>query len=459
MAPVVYDVVKGSICDEGGVVPGDAIISINGEAINDILDYRFQTCAVELEIRILSWDGVEWILEVEKDEDEDIGLVFEKELIDSVRTCANKCIFCFIDQAPKGMRDTLYFKDDDPRLSFTNGNYVTLTNVTDRDIQRIIRYRTSPVNISVHTTDKRLRRMMLNNPRAGNIMGRMRQLTDGGIDINCQIVLCKGVNDGERLDETLDDLSAFGENLRSISVVPVGLTGHRDKLGLFKIEPYDASDAKAIIDFLDVWQRKFKQLRDVRLVYPADEFFVLAGLDTPDSDYYDGFPQLENGVGMISLFRSEFEDAVKRKKQGLSCRDSSCGSVGENAKKKKKRKAYIATGVAAASFIGECAATLEGLFADSLNCTIDVIPVINGYFGGGVTVTGLLTGQDIIDAFEGFKFESGSCLYVSKNMLRHGTDVLLDDFSLKMLQNQLNVDIIAVENNGYDFVDVFFESD
>ena len=469
--PVVHDVIKGSICDEGGVRPGDTLISINGESIADVFDYRFQLCSDELEILMLSETDGEWVLEVEKDEDEDIGLVFKNDLMDEMKPCNNRCIFCFVDQLPNGVRESLLFKDDDLRLTFTNGNYVTLTNTGEDDILRVIRYRMSPVNVSVHSTDRNLRNMMLRNRKAGDIMEMMRRLAGGGIDVNCQIVLCKGINDGAHLDKTLEDLMSLGEYARSVSVVPAGLTGHRD--GLFRLEPYDAGDARTVIDKLKVWQDKALERRGTRFVYPADEFFVLAGEEIPGYDYYDGFPQLENGVGMLALFRREFEEAVRRRLDEAGAVAPSSGGIqrsalpaapfsreagcdvglGAGSHKPRRRKIYIATGFAAAEFIGECAATLNRFFSDSYGIIVETVPVKNIFFGGGVTVTGLLTGHDILEAFKGLEREEDAVICVSKNMLRYGTETLLDDFSLEMLRNQLKIDIIAVDNNGFDFID------
>jgi NifB/MoaA-like Fe-S oxidoreductase len=270
----------------------------------------------------------------------------------------------------------------------------------------------------------------------------MKELADGGIDMNCQIVLCKGINDGAQLDRTLGDLNAVGDHMKSISVVPVGLTNHRK--GLFALEPFNGDDAADILTKLETWQCKFLKERGVRLVYPADEFFVLVGKKTPAYEYYDGFPQLENGVGMISLFRSEFEDAVKKEHK--------------EKREQSERNVYIATGFAAAEFIGECTATLNDLFGEAYNTHIEVVPIVNNFFGGGVTVTGLLTGSDIINALKDYKFNGNSLLCLSKNMFRHGTEVFLDDFELEMLRKQLKVDIIAIENNGYDFLDKVLRS-
>ncbi|MDR3121516.1 MAG: DUF512 domain-containing protein [Clostridiales bacterium] len=460
---VVKEVVKGSIAEEGGVRPGDALISINGEPIRDIFDYRFHTSAYELELLFRGADGDEWILDVGKSEDEDVGLVFENELIDGQRACVNRCVFCFIDQLPKGLRGPLYFKDDDLRLSFTNGNYVTLTNAGQDELARIVRYRMSPVNISVHTTDAALRARMLGlglglGRGSADILPKIRYLTDAGIAVNAQIVLCKGYNDGESLDRTLADLGGVNAFLTSVSVVPSGLTRYRETLP--PLAPFGASDAAAALRQLAGWQARFSESRGSRFVYPADEFFVLAGRRAPGARYYEGFPQLENGVGMLALFLEEFRAglrALKRRATRACPSGSPAPSPVHSPAPSPLRPpalvlpppAFLFTGEAAAGMLESCA---DALRAAVPGLAVTVVPVRNAFFGGQITVTGLLTGRDILDRAKKIKFPKNARIFLSKTMFRYGSDVFLDDFTLEKLRNELKVDIIAVENNGRDFV-------
>jgi putative radical SAM enzyme (TIGR03279 family) len=448
--PIIKDIVSGSIADEGGARPGETLIAINGERVGDVFDYRFLAAGRELEIELIDLEGRPWILEVSKEEDEDegegeeLGFVFDGDLLDSPRACANKCIFCFVDQMPRHMRQSLYFKDDDLRLSFLNGNYVTLTNVGSGELDRIARYRMSPVNISVHATDAKLRAKMLGLGEGAaaraDVMPAMRYLTERHIDVNSQIVLCKGINDGAELDRTLSDLATLNERLRSVSVVPVGLTDHRVARGLPAIPAFDASDAKRVLRSLKSWQSAFLKGGRGRLVFPADEFFLLASKAHPGMRYYEGFPQLENGVGMLALFKSEFDREARalRRKFSSGARPEAPGRV----------ESYVFTGVAAQGLIERCAALLSELapWAD-----IAVVPVKNAFFGERITVAGLLTGRDILDAARLIDFSKSARVFVPKNMLKFGTELLLDDISLEMLRNELKVDIIAVDGNGRDF--------
>lgn len=309
---IIQKVLPDSIAEEMGLESGDAVLAINGQEIDDIFDYQYLLQDDYVEVAILAKSGEECVLEIEKDAGEDLGLEFENGLMDEYRSCHNKCIFCFIDQMPKGMRETLYFKDDDSRLSFLQGNYVTLTNMSDHDIDRIIRYRLEPINISFQTTNPALRCMMLNNRFAGEALQKADRLFEAGIEMNGQIVLCRGVNDGEELQRTISDLTGYLPYLTSVSVVPVGLSDHRE--GLYPLKPFTKGEAEEVIDCIENWQRKIKGQYGVHFVHASDEWYLLAERELPEAERYDGYLQLENGVGMLRLLTDEFEDALQRKR-------------------------------------------------------------------------------------------------------------------------------------------------
>lgn len=437
--PIVRGVAPGGIAEEGGVVPGDVLLAVNGEPINDVFDYRYHISAVAVEMLFRGADGDEYILEAEKAEDDDPGLTFDSGLMDEPRACANRCVFCFMDQLPSGLRAPLYFKDDDVRLSFLNGNYVTLTNVNKDDLSRIVRYGLSPVNISVHTTDAALRAKMMGG-RACDVLPALKYLTESGISINAQIVLCIGYNDGAALDATLADLRALNNRLISVSVVPSGLTRYRE--GLTPLRAFGAEEALRALDQITVWQKRFMQSHGRRVVYPADEFYMLCDKKIPGLAAYEGCPQLENGVGMIALFKKQFSGGLRR----LS-RRGDIAQIRERAR--DLPPAYVCTGTAAAGMLACCA---EALARTLPGLNVIITPVENEFFGGGVTVAGLLTGRDILNRLKRVKFPVNSRVLVSKTMLKHDSELLLDDFTLDMLRNLLNVDIIAVENNGSAFI-------
>ena len=441
--PRVKSVVAGSIAEEGGIMPGDELIAIGGERIADIFDYMYHASSCELELLLRGEDGTEWVLDVEKDEDDDIGIIFDSDLLDTPRSCENRCIFCFIDQLPAGMRKSLYFKDDDVRLTFTNGNYVTLTNVSRDELSRIVRYRLCPVNISVHSTDVDLRAAMLgcgecppDRRERFDILPKIKYLTESGITVNAQIVLCRHYNDGAALDATLGDLGRLNGNLISVSVVPSGLTKYRNNLPL--LEPYDAAGANTTLKQISRWQKIFLNSRGRRTVFAADEFYVLSGKRAPGRASYEGYPQLENGVGLMTLFTGQFNDAlarVKRRKDVERIRALLATAP----------PAYIFTGRAAAAMMERCVAKLAGVFPEH---HIEVITVENGFFGHKITVSGLLTGGDILKRAKMIDFLPNTRILITKSMLKHDSDAFLDDYTLIMLRNALKVDIIAVENDG-----------
>ncbi|MCX8130041.1 MAG: DUF512 domain-containing protein [Clostridia bacterium] len=437
----IKDIVPGSIAEEAGIQPGDSLVSINGEKIRDVFDYRFLTTSDELTLEVLKSDGDVWEIELEKDEYEDLGIGFESSMIDEAKSCTNKCVFCFIDQLPKGMRSTLYFKDDDSRLSFLTGNYVTLTNMRDEDIDRIIKYRLSPINISVHTTNPDLRVFMLNNRSASNIIDRIRQLTGAGITVNCQIVLCRNINDKNELDRSIADLTELYPLIRSISVVPVGITKHRDGLAL--LEPYTPESSELVISQVEEWQKKLFESYGSRIVYLADEFYILAGRNIPDYGHYEDFPQIENGVGLIALFKHEFNEhlnSLRGWKLPEANRKASPESLAH-------RHVSVATGVSSYKYIKNLAGVLEDKIP---GIKINVFDIKNFFFGKNVTVTGLLTGRDIVSQLKGK--ELGEELLICRCMLRAGEEVFLDDYTVEDIHKQLGIEVVIVDNDGADFI-------
>lgn len=432
---LVKSVNPGSIAEEAGIEQGDFILSINGQKIIDIFDYRFLIADEELTVEIEKADGEIWEIDIDKDQYEDLGIEFADGLIDEAKSCTNKCIFCFIDQLPKGMRETLYFKDDDSRLSFLTGNYVTLTNMKQPDIDRIIRYRMSPINVSVHTTNPELRKTMLGNRFAGDIVKKINRLVGNGITVNCQIVLCRGINDEDELDRTLEDLSSMHPGLASISVVPVGLSKWRE--GLYDLLPFDRASSAGVVEKVEEWQGKFLEKYGTRLVYLADEFYIMSEKPLPEYKAYEDFPQIENGVGLVSMLKHEFYEYV----DVLAEQKYNPGWVGAG------RSISIATGLSAFKFIEEMARELEKRYN---GLEIKVFAVKNDFFGENVTVTGLLTGTDIVNRLKGRNL--GEELLLSRNMFRAGEDVLLDDYTVEMLERQLCVKITITDNDGAEFI-------
>jgi putative radical SAM enzyme (TIGR03279 family) len=398
--------------------------------MKDIFDYRYFQASEELILEIEKPDGEIWEIEVEKDESEDLGLEFEDSLIDSAKSCTNKCIFCFIDQLPQGMRETVYFKDDDSRLSFLTGNYVTLTNIKNEELQRIIDYKMSPINVSVHTTNPELRKFMLGNKFAGDVLDKIKLLTDNGIEVNCQIVLCRDINDKAELDRTIGDLVEFYPLINSVSIVPVGISKHRDHL--YKLIPFDKESCTAVINQVHKWQNKLLKEKTSRVVYLSDEFYINAEMDIPKYKSYEGFPQIENGVGMLASFNKEVKDALKLKKENTAL---------------PNRIVSIATGRLVykniIQLINEIKAVYEGL-------EVKVYDIENNFFGQYVTVCGLLTGGDVIEQLKGK--ELGQELLISRSMLREGEHVLLDDYTVEQIEAELGVKIRIVESSGMDFV-------
>lgn len=432
---IVKRVMPGSIGEELEIAAGDRLIAIDGMEVEDIFDYQFMIQDTYIELLLEKPDGEQWLLEVDKDYDEDLGLEFESGLMDEYRHCHNKCVFCFIDQMPPGMRDTLYFKDDDSRLSFLQGNYVTLTNMSDHDIDRICRYRLSPINISFQAMNPKLRCRMLNNRFAGEALKKVDRLMEADIRMNGQIVLCKGLNDGKELEYSIRELMKYIPNLESVSVVPVGLTKYRE--GLYPLEPFDGEEAAAVIDMIEGFQRECFAEFGIHFVHASDEWYILAGRELPEAERYDGYLQLENGVGMLRLMMDEFEEEMARRKKEDGFPDFRPG-----------RELSIATGKLAFPYIQRMA---RGLEESCPGLEIRVYPITNHFFGELITVSGLLTGQDLLAQLRGKAL--GQCLLLPENVLRSGEDVFLDDCRLPELEKALQVPINIVKSSGKDFVE------
>lgn len=426
---IIKSVEEGSIAWEMGIEPGDRLLQINGSIIEDVFDYHYYTNDEELLILIQKENGEEWELEIEKDYDEDLGIEFEQGLMDEYRSCRNKCMFCFIDQMPKGMRDTLYFKDDDSRLSFLQGNYITLTNMSDHDIQRIVDYHLEPINVSIHTTNPELRCKMLHNRFAGDALKKIQILYDGGITMNGQIVLCKGINDGEELERSIRDMTKWLPNLQSVSVVPVGLTKFRD--GLYPLEPFTKEDAKEVLGIIHKWQKKIYEEYGIHFIHAGDEWYLLAEEELPEEERYDGYLQLENGVGMLRLLLNEFEEAYEP-------------LAGDG----REIHLSMATGKLAYPYLKEM---LERLKAKYPNLNVNLFEIRNDFFGERITVAGLITGQDLIAQLKGQ--DLGDALLLPCSMLRSGEEVFLDDVTVTELSDALQVPIDIVKSSGRDFIE------
>ena len=431
MSVKIKDVESGSICSKK-ISAGDTLIAVNSHEINDVLDYRFYTSACKLKLEIETSKGRHRTVKVKKGEYDDLGLCFETYLMDKHHSCKNKCIFCFIDQMPRGMRESLYFKDDDSRLSFLFGNYVTLTNLTDKDIDRIIEMHISPVNVSVHTMNPDLRVEMMKNPNSGTSLKYLNRLADAGIKLNTQLVLCPGINDGKELEFSLSELGKLYPSVQSIACVPVGLTKHRENLP--KLELYNSQTAAAVIDTVDDFNAHFRHFKGETIAYAADEFYICAGREIPGEDYYGDYPQLENGVGMWRLLETEFGSALENEDFVLQ----------------NPRNISVVTGVAAYPLIKKLAEKAEKKYN---NLIINVEEIKNSFFGESVTVAGLLTGQDIAAQLENKAL--GDALLVPDNALRDGEEVFLDDITLSGLSEKLGVPVIAVQADGYELLESF----
>lgn len=428
MAVIISGIQSGSIAEKKRICSGDRLIGINGNEINDVLDYRFYINETKLILSLETENGKSKLVMIKKDELEDIGLEFETYLMDKQRSCKNKCIFCFIDQLPKGLRKSLYFKDDDSRLSFLFGNYITLTNLTEKEAERIIKMHISPVNISVQTMNPELRVKMMANPKAGKSLKFLKLFAKKGIAINTQLVLCPDINDGEELEYSLNELAKLYPAVRSIAAVPVGLSDHRD--GLYPIKPYNEKTAGDTIDIIDRFNKRFKAENGETIAYAADEFYITAKRKMPEAEYYNDFPQLENGVGMCALLKSEFEEALKKFKPT-----------------KLNRRVTVVTGKAAYPLISELARQakkkINGL-------TVNVTAAENRLLGKMITVSGLLCGADIAAAVKGI--DIGDELIIPPNCLRSEGDLFLDDMTVEELSDILKTKVSQNGTSGEDLL-------
>jgi len=426
---IVNHIVPDSIAEELEIEPGDKLLTINNQEIKDVFDYYYQVEKENILLLIEKPDGEQWELEIGKGEGEELGIGFSESLMDQYRSCVNNCIFCFINQMPKGMRETLYFKDDDSRLSFLQGNYITLTNITDDEIDRIINYRLEPVNISFHTTNPNLRWMMLNNPNAGVALKRVKRLYHGRIKMNGQIVLCKGVNDGVELERTIRDLFQYTPLLQSVSVVPVGITKYRE--GLYPLEPFTKNDARKVIETIRKWQIKSIENGGNHFIHGSDEWYLLAEEDLPTEEMYDEYLQLENGVGMLRLLINEVNEEL-------------VSHQGDH----RKRDVSLVTGMLAAPYLYSLSLGIQMKYP---NVKIGIFPIENKFFGEHITVSGLITGQDILQQL--IHAPLGEELLLPANMLKSDEDVFLDDVTVEELSSALQLTVNIVKSSGRDFVD------
>ncbi|MBQ7896961.1 MAG: DUF512 domain-containing protein [Clostridia bacterium] len=427
----IKSVTPGSFADKKGIKPCDKLISVNAHPIRDVLDYRFYITEKNITLTI-EREGVELTVKIKKGEYDDIGLEFETFLMDKQESCRNKCIFCFIDQNPHGMREGVYFKDDDTRMAFLFGNYVTLTNVKDEELERLVKMHISPINVSVQATNPELRRMMLGNRFAGRILEQMKILADGGIDLNAQIVLCKGVNDKAELERSLFDLEKLVPSLKSISVVPVGITKHRR--GLYPLEAFTKEDCLEIIGQVEKIGDGFYEKYGTRLVFLSDEFYIKAGLPIPDAEHYEDYPQLENGVGMIRSMTDDIDDEIDWLKDS--------GELPFDV----TRRVSVATGKASFDFISR---TVEKIKKIWYNIDCKVYAIRNDFYGEEVTVSGLITGGDLINQLK--DRDLGDVLLIPRNCLRHEGDKFLDDVTLEEVEEALGVKVLPTRE-GTDFL-------
>ncbi len=426
---VIKTIEPGSIAEELELEPGDVLVAVNGQPVKDVFDYHYLINEEYLEILVRKANGEEWELEIEKEYEDDLGIEFENGMMDDYRSCSNKCIFCFIDQLPKGMRDTLYFKDDDSRLSFLQGNYVTLTNMSDEDVQRIITYRMEPINISFQAMHPELRCQMLHNRFAGEALKKVDRFYEAGIVMNGQIVLCKGVNDGKELEYSIEQLVKYLPYLQSVSVVPVGLTRYRD--GLYPLEPFTKEDAKEVLALIHSWQDRLYKEYGNHFIHAGDEWYLLAEEEIPAEDSYDGYLQLENGVGMVRLLREEVREEL-------------AALAGDDC----ERRVTIATGELAAPILEELGQEIKAKYP---KLDLQVKAVKNEFFGGKITVAGLLTGQDLKKQLADLNL--GEELLLTEHMMKSGEQVFLDDVTVEELSGALQVPITIVKSDGKSFLD------
>lgn len=431
---MIKSIEMGSIAEEIELQIGDELLSMNGNPIEDVLDYKYYEKDEELELLIYRPStNEEWEIFVEKEDFEELGIEFEDGLMDDYKSCHNKCVFCFIDQLPKGMRETMYFKDDDARLSFLQGNYITMTNMKEKDFQRIIDYRLAPMNLSIHTMNMELRKEMLKNRFAGNLINYMDRLFQANLHMNGQIVLCKGINDKKELAYSVEKMMEYLPYLQSVSVVPVGLSKHREHLT--KLEPFTKEDAIEVIELIDQYQKRALEEFETHYIHAADEFYFLAELPIPDSDSYDGYIQYENGVGMTRLLLDEFETCYNKF-------DNQSNFV------KKYNKVSFITGKLFENTLGALASKVNSFGEEN----VQVFGIVNNFFGERITVSGLVTGTDIIEQLRGK--DLGDVVYIPINMLKNNETILLDNVTVNQLENELKCSVIPLPLRG----DVLFDA-
>lgn len=426
---IIEEIVSGSIAEDLDIKPGDILISINSHPVKDIIDYKYLISDNELLIEIEKNQGEIWQYEIEKDYDEDLGIIFTNPLIDKAKSCRNNCIFCFIDQLPPNMRETLYFKDDDSRLSFLQGNFITLTNMKDDEIDRIIKYKLSPINISVHTTNPELRIKMLKNKNAGKLYEILKRFHDAKLEVNCQIVLVRGVNDGKELEKTIGDLVDLYPSVKSVAVVPVGVTKYRHHLE--KVIPFDKKSSESLIKEIMKIQDQLLENIGTRFVFLSDEFFALTDIEIPSEEFYEGFPQLENGVG---LMRSLEED-ILRELQIIKTYES------------KEKTLVFATGTLAYDFLQKITSKIETKFK---GIKIKVVPIKNYFFGDTITVSGLITGGDLIEQLKTLDFDT---LLIPRSMMKNGEDIFLDNIEVRQVEDILGKKVIITEIEGKNLIE------
>lgn len=440
-----------SIADELGIQPGDRLLAIDEQPVRDVFDYQTRQSAEQLLVTIRKADGEVLIMDIEKDEDEDLGLDFANPMLDDCRNCHNRCVFCFIDQLPGGMRPSLYLKDDDLRLSFLSGNYVTLTNITPAELDRIIDYRFSPLNISVHATDPEVRRKMMRNRHAGNLMPDLQRIAAAGIRINAQIVLVPGFNDGTVLEQTITDLAGLLPAIQSIAVVPVGITRFRSQNNLVPLRPVGKTEALAVLGTIDAWQHRFQDLCDSRVLFAADEFYLNAGQPFPPASEYEEYPQLENGVGMCSLFLDDLDHGLRNRAPDQSAKRVQV--LSEQQGSPAPERVILITGTAAGPILSDAAVRISRAYG----LTIEALPVVNRFFGETITVAGLLTGQDILAALMAYRpvipdtgetgsaaSAAGTVVLIPENQLRSGTRLFLDNETIDSLAQQSGLTVLPI---------------
>lgn len=431
---IIEDIILGSIAEELEIEPGDVLLSINGSEIKDVIDYKYFVSDEFLVLEIQKPNGEIWEFEIEKDYSEDLGIIFTNPLIDQAKSCRNKCMFCFIDQLPPNMRDTLYFKDDDSRLSFLQGNFITLTNMTDEEIERIIKYRLSPINVSVHTTNPELRVQMLNNKNAGKVYEILKRFHEANLEVNCQIVLVPGVNDGEELERTLKDLSLLYPTIESVAIVPVGITKYRESL--VKVRPFTIDEARKLIEYMNNMQDKFLKDKGSRFAFLSDEFFCVAGVQLPEVDEYEGFPQYENGVGLMKSFEYEIEEELSKITTPIEM----------------NKKYVVATGTLAYKFIQN---NIEKINTKFKGLEIIVVPIENNFFGKTITVSGLITGGDLISQL--MEYRDVDKIIIPKSMLKRDEDLFLDNISLEDVRRELGIRVDVSLVDGKEFLNCIKE--